>query len=177
MSHKKTLKEFELGVDREKPINLLQLSDLHLSLASEIGLGTGKPEKGQIFSNLEARLRETYTADSPEMTDDLHRALLDRTVAYIEHLCRDILSIKDVSERLIIVPGNHDLRFKGLLRSWKRRLIKAEEEFYGRFADYCHHRLFVDVALLIACLDSNRGKDTLELASGYVDLRECNDTC
>ena len=84
---------------------------------------------------------------------------------YFERLCRQ--EEIEPAERLFVIAGNHDARWKGLIRS-----AKSTRLFRGVFEPYTRHRYFPEMKLLVSCFDSNYVRNAYEAARGIVPASE-----
>lgn len=82
---------------------------------------------------------------------------------YLNKLCKDLGL--DPKERLVVVPGNHDYRFKGIFGDKVQR-----SAFLDTFKDYYRPVLIRRLGVCVFVLDSNSlEKRTINLATGLVE--------
>ncbi len=85
--------------------------------------------------------------------------------SYLTKLCEGLQI--DPEKGLFVIPGNHDVRWSGLLGS------KADVElFKNKFARYMRHVFYPEMKLLVACFDSNCVKNFYESAHGLVRMED-----
>ena len=77
----------------------------------------------------------------------------------LQVLCKSYCG--DEPERLVVIPGNHDYRYKGF--GW--RTSSARFAFHDLCGQSMKHRFYPKLNLLVACFDSNVGSDRFELAA------------
>jgi 3',5'-cyclic AMP phosphodiesterase CpdA len=158
-------------------VTILHLSDLHFRPDFQID-----DPRSECLDHLETALsHHAGEVDLVAVTGDLVDGeltmaeavtVLPKVATYLERLCRDILRLDDPAA-LLIIPGNHDYRRKGLFAN-----PEAIRLFRDRFRAYGAHTLFtfrnVGLHLLCACFDSNVGASLAELATGRVNIEELN---
>lgn len=84
---------------------------------------------------------------------------------YLKKLCQDLGL--DPQERLVVVPGNHDYRLKGLIR---RRV--QSERFVNVFKEYYRPVLIPSLGICVFVLDSNALEKGINLATGLVEKKD-----
>jgi predicted MPP superfamily phosphohydrolase len=82
--------------------------------------------------------------------------------SYLETLCK-ALKI-DCHKSLVVVPGNHDYRAKGILMT-----KKLPVKFYSQFKGYCRPILLPELNLCVFVIDSNTMSNKLDLATGLIE--------
>ncbi len=87
---------------------------------------------------------------------------------YLKELCTS-LGI-DPEERLVVVPGNHDYRLKGLL---KRRV--QSEKFFQVFKDHFRPVFLPSLGVCVFAVDSNALETGINLATGLVERNDLLD--
>jgi 3',5'-cyclic AMP phosphodiesterase CpdA len=91
---------------------------------------------------------------------------LDRVHTFIaEGLCGELAI--DPAEALIVVPGNHDYRWKGLVS--KQTYFDL---FHEKFRPYYGHSMFPALRLCVFCFDSNTVDRGVNFATGLVAEEE-----
>ena len=90
---------------------------------------------------------------------------LNNVCDYLKKLCQDLGL--DPQERLVVVPGNHDYRLKGLIR---RRV--QSERFVNVFKDYYRPVLIPSLGICVFVLDSNALEKGINLATGLVEKKD-----
>jgi 3',5'-cyclic AMP phosphodiesterase CpdA len=83
---------------------------------------------------------------------------------YLKKLC-NALDINPVSS-LFVVPGNHDYRLKGIIRSETQ-----PGKFYNVFKDYCRPLLLPTLNVCVFVLDSNV-MEAADFAAGRIDKED-----
>ena len=166
------IRQLELREDSSEGISFLHLSDLHFSAS----ILHGRPKFLGLVEN--ELLRQASASDlRPQLvfvTGDIveqgefypwkHKAILRTALTYLKDFCKEKLNL-DPATRLVVIPGNHDYRWKGFLGSEVGRA-----HFDDLFEPYTGHRVYSDGRLLIACFDSNVVRGSAELAMGSVDM-------
>ena len=74
-------------------------------------------------------------------------------------------------ERLFVVPGNHDYRYKGCLNFWSK---VSSEIFKEVFKDFFQSKYIPDINLIVGCFDSNITNHTVNFSTGEVLIEEFN---
>lgn len=161
-------------------ITVLQLSDLHFRGDTAVGENRG-PIAGylkDLLDHIDADLKKPQRAiDVIAVTGDLadYQAGLDecqealRRAKYFltDTLYKRFFDTGSPQDRLLVIPGNHDVRKQGLTRQ-----KHARQFFQDAFGDYNTHAFYPNLNLLAACFDSNEGWSHFELATGYVDVKQ-----
>lgn len=93
--------------------------------------------------------------------DPIHEAFF-RVNKYLEKLCK-ALDI-DPCKALVVVPGNHDYRAKGVFMS-KNLPVK----FYNQFSGRCRPVLLPGLNVCVFAIDSNTMKNRYDLATGLIE--------
>jgi 3',5'-cyclic AMP phosphodiesterase CpdA len=176
-------------------INILHLSDLHFThrtklFDEEVG-GLDKQRRERFLNFLEDRIAASKKAGQFEkydlifVTGDLadnsaaitdehsHEKVLEAARSYLDGLCRE--EGIDPAVGLLVIPGNHDYRWKGNLFSEDAR--DCFRRIFNRQFQNCIFD-FGDFRLLAACFDSNHVRfkgDRASFASGIVDLSSVMD--
>jgi len=89
------------------------------------------------------------------------RALFGKLNGLFNSLFEDVERKED--RPIFVVPGNHDYRYFGLLRS-----IQGKTVFEKLFEPHRNHRFLRDKGLIVACFDSNLNEKA-SLAQGKID--------
>jgi predicted MPP superfamily phosphohydrolase len=84
---------------------------------------------------------------------------------YLQKLCKELGL--DPEERLVVVPGNHDCRLKGVL---KHRV--QSENFFEVFRDRYRPVLIRSLGVCVFVLDSNALEKGINLATGLVEKND-----
>lgn len=95
------------------------------------------------------------------VADPIEEAFL-KVDAYLKKLCQGLGINSETG--LFVVPGNHDYRAKGILRS-KRQPAK----FYSVFKQCCRPVLLPQLHLCVFVLDSNTMRSKYDLAAGLIE--------
>lgn len=159
-------------------VSILQVSDLHFASAESARTGgtvwlrsfeallKGRPELAPDFIAVTGDL-----LDNGSMIRSQHAKTLQAAKQYLHDLC-DMCGII-ATERLIVIPGNHDYKWMGLLGSKRSRL-----HFDTALKEYAND-LYVeygeDQGMLLACFDSNVVRYSGELAMGCVDRTQMSE--
>jgi len=151
--------QLEPRSQRRGTFTILQLSDLHFSADVVIDGVT----KDHSLTQLEASIVQRDGVDPKQridlvfVTGDLaeggeashtkNEDALKKAHDYLLHLCQSLKI--EPSDGLRVIPGNHDVRRKGLVQS--RHLRKA---FDNLFAPYNRHTYYPELGLIVGCFDS-----------------------
>jgi len=157
-------------------IRALHLSDLHFT-ADTFSNQRNANDLRKIFrSHLQACHQDCPlelifvtgdVVDNAKMRNGKHREVLKQSKDFLLGLC-GLLDI-DPLKGLIVIPGNHDMKWKGIVSK-----ARSRKEFERYFPGFDEHRYFPDLDLVVACFDSNDTRDWGELATGLVDLHSIN---
>jgi hypothetical protein len=83
---------------------------------------------------------------------------------YLLDLSRRTLELEPENGQILVIPGNHDFRYRGFInRSYSRTA------FCLAFNEFCRHTWFPHLNILIGCFDSNVKLQNFDIAMGYVD--------
>jgi Calcineurin-like phosphoesterase len=156
---------------------ILQLSDLHIKAKTPL---RGEPGHGSFMLDLEIALRaEKDPIDLVVVTGDLVDAsefwakswsvAYDKALKVILEVCQ-IVNVNP-AEGLLIIPGNHDLRWWG-----NKPELKLQRFFAERFQKYFYHSYYPKLGLLVACFDSNEqvGPLFFDFAKGMAATAQCD---
>lgn len=165
-------------------VRILHLSDLHLETGTRINTGPLLYFKNRLASvqSNGGKFQQEYDlifvtgdiADNSdwEQSEDAHLAVLKKGRDFLEKLAEE--RCVNGKKGLLVIPGNHDYRWFGNLKS-----SSSEAAFKEVFSDYFKTTIFQfeRMRLLAVCLDSNAQHVTrpLEFARGYVDPNELAD--
>jgi 3',5'-cyclic AMP phosphodiesterase CpdA len=168
--------EYPLATKQPDRISLLHISDLHF--ASERSVDDPKGFWAAFENVVQEWAELGKNIDLIAVTGDLlengqwrqgHRLkTLDRVKKNLHKLCGGCNI--DPKTGLFVIPGNHDYKWKGVIRNTLGRQV-----FDAEFADYSQDRLFATTDgwhLFVACFDSNRVGGVADLARGAVDPLE-----
>jgi predicted MPP superfamily phosphohydrolase len=161
--------------------HIIQLSDLHFDRTAVFS----EDKRSLILSALEAGLQQCRAQrGDPDVLvvtgDIIHgdvgdffwvfhsrsgiEAVLADAKKYLLNLAEQILGLQPSIGQLLIIPGNHDFKYRGL-----RRQPVSKAAFLSAFEDFYRHTWFPHLNLFIACFDSNvstRGKCRREQSPG-----------
>jgi hypothetical protein len=156
---------------------ILQISDLHILAKTPL---RAEPGHGSFMLDLERALRaQSDGFDLVVVTGDLidasefwgksWEAAFDKALGVILEICH-IVNVNP-AEGLLVIPGNHDLRWWG--NQPRRKLLRF---FSERFAQYFKHSYYPKLGLLVACFDSNEQVRPLffDFAKGMAATAQCD---
>ncbi|WP_319523427.1 metallophosphoesterase [uncultured Desulfosarcina sp.] len=93
-----------------------------------------------------------------------HKSSLYHAKNYLELLCRN--AGLDPAERLFVIPGNHDYRFKGI-KLFGDNPVYADQ-FKKEYREYYRSRCLLSLKCIVICFDSNTTDDKINLAEGKI---------
>jgi 3',5'-cyclic AMP phosphodiesterase CpdA len=171
------------GTESAAEIRAIHLTDLHFTSSTFLdGQATPAAKAANAFrENLIKHLLDAKgdapvhlvlvtgdLVDSEAIGEESHAKILTDSMQFLQQICEKL----DVHpQALIVIPGNHDMKWKGIFgtRFWQKQ---HREHFRSAFPDFDVHRYFPKIDLLVACFDSNKVVSWGELASGAVDLEQ-----
>jgi len=172
-------------------VRLLHLSDLHFEPAFAANL---PPQ----FKWAKSRLKSRRPFDLVVVTGDLidnikelgREAKIEESMrsaeAYLREICHAVNV--DPDEGLLIVPGNHDQRYAGLIGTDQLRNLRISkflaslftsrsqiesaerDKFEDVFGKYFKNVYFPKMRIALCCYDSNTPDWILNFASGFVEV-------
>lgn len=179
------IREIDIVEDKspsvESKATIFQLSDLHITKADAEEMNrNGLPGS---FKQLQNRLREaneSFRCDFLAVTGDIiegdqlsagaRRECFLTAKAFLMKIVQEDLGLSHPEKSLIVVPGNHDYKYKGFFWFWGRS--KGVRVFNEVFGGLSQHRYFPQFKILFGCFDSNKSRDRLGLAMGEIDIQE-----
>ncbi|HST21350.1 MAG TPA: metallophosphoesterase, partial [Blastocatellia bacterium] len=96
------------------------------------------------------------------------RTAFFKVYTYLHNLCKELKI--DPASRLIVVPGNHDLRLKGIFR---RRVQSSK--FYEQFKDSFRPIFQPSLGIYVFAFDSNAIERGINLATGLIEKNDLLD--
>jgi uncharacterized membrane protein YeaQ/YmgE (transglycosylase-associated protein family) len=159
-----------------KLATILQLSDLHLLAKTPLTDG----RRGNFLTDLVRALEvQKEQFDLVIVTGDLidasewwpgrwRRAYANALEAILE-VCKFVNV--DPKQGLLIIPGNHDVRFSGIYP-----LPMLEQAFRDTCGPYFAHSYYPGLGLLVACFDSNEQvrHTFFDFAKGWASTEQCD---
>lgn len=146
---------------------IAHISDLHFTAQTNTSMNEWKALKNDFHSQ---RKKIDFVAVTGDLIDRSVwdtltlggvRAAFDKVLRFLISLCEEI--DVDPSLALVVVPGNHDCRIKGVI---SRRAYF--DDFYERFSQYYQPRVLPSLGCCIFTFDSNTIDPGINLASGRI---------
>jgi predicted MPP superfamily phosphohydrolase len=154
---------------------IAHLSDLHFTSETNFETGSWAALLDDLSSNerdkidvlavtgdlIDASFTDSVMSLMPLVKDPIVEAFT-KVDKYLRNLCTALNINPD--EGLVVVPGNHDYRAKGILMS-KQLPVK----FYNLFKASCRPVLLPNLHVCLFVLDSNTMRNRFDLATGLIE--------
>jgi len=152
-------------------IKIAHLSDLHFTPEKE-GASCYKSVQTDLLN-----LKPDLIVVTGDLADNERLTLNNSNLRKSFEIAKDFLinlcngCNLEQKERLFVVPGNHDYRYKGCLNFWSKVSSKLFKEV---FEDFLQSKYLPDLNLIVGCFDSNITNHTVNFSTGEVLIEEFN---